>query len=39
LNPVEHDFATLKRIREYNEQDSLDTIVKTYKYQRASLYD
>ena len=35
LNPIEHDFATLKCLREYNEQDSLDTIVKTYKYQGA----
>ena len=29
LNPIEHDFATLKRQREYQEQDSLDTLVKT----------
>jgi transposase len=31
LNPIEHDFATLKRQREYREQDSLDTLVRTYQ--------
>jgi transposase len=31
LNPIEHDFATLKRHREYREQDSLDTLLKTYQ--------
>jgi transposase len=35
LNPIEHDFATLTRLREYNEHESLDTLVKTYKYQGA----
>lgn len=35
LNPIEHDFATLKCLREYNEHASLDTIIKTYKYQGA----
>jgi putative transposase len=35
FNPIEHDFATLKRLREYNEHASLDSIVKTYKYQGA----
>lgn len=35
FNPIEHDFATLKRLREYNEHQSLDTLVKTYKYQGA----
>jgi transposase len=30
LNPIEHDFATLKRQREYREQESLDTLLKTY---------
>jgi len=35
LNPIEHDFATLKRLREYNEHESLETLVKTYKYQGA----
>jgi DDE superfamily endonuclease len=29
LNPIGHDFATRKCLREYNAQDSLDTIVKT----------
>jgi len=31
LNPIEHDFATLKKIREYNEQAILDHIIQTYK--------
>jgi transposase len=31
LNPIEHDFATLKKLREYNEQVPLDDIIKTYK--------
>lgn len=31
LNPIEHDFATLKRQREYREQESLDTLLKTYQ--------
>jgi transposase len=35
FNPIEHDFATLKRLREYNEHQSLDTLIKTYKYQGA----
>lgn len=30
LNPIEHDFANLKKIREYNEQTSLDSLVKMY---------
>jgi transposase len=31
LNPIEHDFATLKRQREYREQESLDTLLRTYQ--------
>jgi putative transposase len=31
LNPIEHDFAILKRRREYREQDSLDTLIQTYQ--------
>lgn len=31
FNPIEHDFATLKRHREYREQESLDIFVKTYQ--------
>ncbi len=31
LNPIEHNFAALKKLREYNEQATLDHIVKTYK--------
>jgi putative transposase len=31
LNPIEHDFATSKKIREYHEHDTLDHIIKTYK--------
>ena len=31
LNPIEHDFATLKKHWEYDEQSSLDHIIQTYK--------
>ena len=31
LNPIEHDFAALKKRREYLEQATLDDIVKTYQ--------
>jgi transposase len=31
LNPIEKDFAALKKNREYNEHETLDTIVKTYQ--------
>lgn len=31
LNPIAHDCATLKRQHEYREQDSVDTLVKTYQ--------
>jgi putative transposase len=31
LNPIEHDFAALKKRREYNEDLSLDEIIKTYE--------
>lgn len=31
LNPIEQDFAALKKRREYQEQASLDDIVKTYQ--------
>jgi transposase len=31
LNPIEHDFATIKKIRDYNEHEPLDHIIKTYK--------
>jgi transposase len=30
LNPIEHDFATSKNLREYNEQATLDHIIQTY---------
>lgn len=30
LNPIEHDFAALKRRREYDEKTSLDVIVAAY---------
>ena len=30
LNPIEKDFATLKRIREYNADATLDQIIKVY---------
>jgi transposase len=32
LHPIAHDFATLKKIREYHEHDTLDLIIKTYRY-------
>lgn len=35
LNPIEHDFATLKKLREYHEYDTLDHLIQTYKYQGA----
>jgi putative transposase len=30
LNSIEHDFAALKKRREYNPETSLDEIVKDY---------
>ena len=30
LNPIEHDFAALKKRREYQEQATRDNIVKAY---------
>ena len=31
LNPLEHDFAAIKRQREYNEHEPLDNIIKRYQ--------
>ncbi|MDD9305294.1 MAG: transposase, partial [Desulfobacter sp.] len=31
LNPIEHDFAALKTIREYNENETIDEIIRMYK--------
>ena len=31
LNPIEHDFATLKCRREYDEHATLDSIIRAYK--------
>ena len=31
FNPIEHDFAAIKKIREYNAQETLDNIVKDYQ--------
>jgi hypothetical protein len=31
LNPIEQDFATLKKIREYNHEKSIDDIIKMYR--------
>lgn len=31
FNPIEHDFASLKKIWEYNEQVTLDHLLQTYK--------
>lgn len=30
LNPIEKDFANLKRIRQYNAETTLDEIIKVY---------
>ena len=30
LNPIEHDFAILKRRREYNEHATLDALIQAY---------
>ena len=31
LNPIEKDFANIKRIRQYNAETSIDGIIKVYK--------
>ncbi len=31
LNPIENDFAIIKRLREYNAHATLDTIIGAYK--------
>jgi len=31
LNPIEHAFATRKKIREYHEHDTLDNLIKAYQ--------
>ena len=31
LNPIEHDFGALKKIREYNHEKSIDEIIRMYK--------
>ena len=31
LNPIEHDFANIKRCWEYNNQQPLEDIIKMYK--------
>lgn len=31
FNPIEHDFAAIKKIREYNENAMIDDIIKYYK--------
>ena len=31
LNPIEQDFANIKRIRQYNAETSIDDIIKVYK--------
>lgn len=30
LNPIEHDFAAIKTIREYNEDKTIDDIIRMY---------
>lgn len=31
FNPIENDFANIKKIREYNEHETLDAIVSAYR--------
>lgn len=31
LNPIEHDFANLKRLRQYNNHKSIDDIINMYR--------
>ncbi|MEZ5577603.1 MAG: IS630 family transposase [Candidatus Competibacteraceae bacterium] len=31
LNPIEHDFATIKKIRQFNHEQSLDDIIRAYQ--------
>ncbi len=31
LNPIEHDFGAIKKIREYNHQKTIDEIIRMYK--------
>ncbi len=31
LNPIENDFATIKRLREYNAHASLDALLRSYQ--------
>ena len=31
LNPIEHDFGALKKIREYNHEKSIEEIIRMYK--------
>ncbi len=31
LNPIEKDFANIKRIRQYKAEASIDQIIKAYK--------
>lgn len=31
LNPIEHDFGAIKKIREYNHLKSIDDIINMYK--------
>ena len=30
LNPIEHDFGALKKIREYNNEKSIEEIIRMY---------
>ena len=32
LNPIEHDFAAIKTIREYNENKTIDAIINMYTF-------
>ncbi len=31
LNPIEHDFAALKKVREFNHEKPIDEIIRMYK--------
>ena len=35
LNPIEQDFATLKKLRKYHDQTTLALLIKSYKYHGA----
>jgi transposase len=30
FNPIKHDFAAIKKRREFHEHEAIDTIIKSY---------